>query len=59
MNIVVLAGGVSTERDVSLITGTKVYEALKNKGHHVILVDLFMGLEDMETVPSDIFYHGL
>ncbi len=55
MNIVVLAGGVSTERDVSLITGTKVYEALKNKGHHVILVDLFMGLEDMETVPSDIF----
>lgn len=55
MNIVVLAGGTSTERDVSLITGTKVYEALKNKGHQVILVDLFMGLEDMETIPADIF----
>lgn len=55
MNIVVLAGGTSTERDVSLITGTKVYEALKNKGHNVILVDLFLGLEDMETVPADIF----
>lgn len=55
MNIVVLAGGISTERDVSLITGTKVYEALKSKGHHVILVDLFMGLEEMETVPADIF----
>lgn len=55
MNIVVLAGGTSTERDVSLITGTKVYEALKNKGHQVILVDLFMGLEDMETIPEDIF----
>lgn len=55
MNIVVLAGGTSTERDVSLITGTKVYEALKNKGHHVILVDLFMGLEEMETVSKDIF----
>lgn len=55
MNIVVLAGGTSTERDVSLITGTKVYEALKNKGHQVILVDVFMGLEELETIPADIF----
>lgn len=55
MNIVVLAGGTSTERDVSLITGTKVYEALKSKGHQVILVDVFMGLEEMETIPDDIF----
>lgn len=55
MNIVVLAGGTSTERDVSLITGTKVYEALKSNGHNVILVDLFMGLEEMESVSKDIF----
>lgn len=55
MNIVVLAGGTSTERDVSLITGSKVFEALKHNGHNVILVDLFMGLEDMETVSKDIF----
>lgn len=55
MNIVVLAGGISTERDVSLITGANVYQALKNKGHNVILVDLFMGLEEMDTVPADIF----
>lgn len=55
MNIVVLAGGTSTERDVSLITRTKVYEALKSNGHNVILVDLFMGLEEMETIPADIF----
>lgn len=55
MNIVVLAGGTSTERDVSLITGTKVYEALKQNGHNVILVDLYMGLEEMDTVPADIF----
>ena len=33
MKIVVLAGGISTERDVSLITGTMVYRALKLKGH--------------------------
>ena len=45
MKIVVLAGGISTERDVSLITGTMVYRALKSKGHDAILVDVFMGLE--------------
>ena len=29
MKIVVLAGGISTERDVSLITGKKIYEEYK------------------------------
>ena len=32
MKIVVLAGGTSTERDVSLITGKMVYRALKENG---------------------------
>lgn len=45
MKVVVLAGGISTERDVSLVTGTKIYEALKKKGHKVILLDLFMGYD--------------
>lgn len=45
MNIVVLAGGVSTERDVSIVTGTMVLNALINKGHKAILVDVFMGRE--------------
>ena len=45
MKIVVLAGGISTERDVSLISGTQIYRALKAKGHQVVLLDLFMGLE--------------
>ncbi len=43
MKIVVLAGGTSTERDVSLVTGSKVYEALLEKGHDVVLLDPFMG----------------
>lgn len=43
MNIVVLAGGTSTERDVSLSTGTMIYKALKNRGHRVILLDSFLG----------------
>lgn len=43
MNIVVLAGGLSTERDVSLVSGRGVYEALKNNGHNVVLIDVFLG----------------
>lgn len=49
MNIVVLAGGLSPERDVSLSTGTMVTNALRKKGHNAILVDLFFG---METLPN-------
>lgn len=45
MNIVVLAGGLSPERDVSLVTGSKVCEALRQNGHNVILMDVFMGRE--------------
>lgn len=45
MKIVVLAGGLSTERDVSLVTGRCVYEALKRSGHKVILLDVFLGFE--------------
>lgn len=45
MKIVVLAGGTSTERDVSLITGKMVYQALKENGHQVILLDVFMGYD--------------
>lgn len=45
MKIVVLAGGISTERDVSLSSGRMIYEALKEKGHQVILLDVFLGYE--------------
>ena len=51
MNIVVLAGGLSPERDVSLSTGTMVTNALREKGHNAILVDLFLG---MDPLPSPI-----
>lgn len=53
MKIVVLAGGTSTERDVSLITGKMVYRALKENGHRVILLDVFMGYENAEG--GDVF----
>lgn len=55
MNIVVLAGGISTERDVSLVTGMGVYKALKENGHNAILLDVFLGCEDAPSNISDVF----
>lgn len=52
MNIVVLAGGISTERDVSLVTGAMIYRALKGQGDNLVLLDLYLGYEG-ET--KDIF----
>ncbi len=46
MKIVVLCGGLSTERKISFSSGTKVCAALRSKGHRAVLVDLFNGLED-------------
>ena len=51
MKIVVLAGGISTERDVSLVTGTSVCRALRENGHRAIFVDSFLGLEE---APADL-----
>lgn len=52
MKIVVLAGGTSPERDVSLSTGTMIYKALKSNGHQVLLLDVYLGYEGDIT---DIF----
>lgn len=46
MRIVVLAGGLSTERDVSITSGIKVATALREKGHQVVLLDVFTGYEE-------------
>lgn len=45
MKVVVLAGGTSTERDVSLSTGSMIYRALKKNGHQAILLDVYLGYE--------------
>lgn len=45
MKVVVLAGGTSTERDVSLISGSGIYKALKKNGHAAILLDVYLGYE--------------
>ncbi len=45
MRIVILAGGISTERDVSLVTGSMIYHALRKKGHEAVLLDVYLGYE--------------
>jgi len=45
MNIAVLMGGVSPERNISLFGGKAIYNALSEKGHNVIAVDPALGTD--------------
>ena len=49
MKIVVLGGGISTERDVSLTSSRMIYQALKKLGHQAILLDVYLGLEEEDV----------
>ena len=55
MKIVVMCGGLSMERDVSISSGTLICDALRKLGHQAVLVDMFMGLEDYEGDLNDLF----
>ena len=55
MNIVVLCGGLSNERDVSITSGTGVAKALRERGHNAVLVDVFFGYTGEYNDPHDIF----
>ncbi len=56
MNITVLAGGLSGERDVSLTSGLMCAKSLKKKGHNVFLLDVFMGTD---ISPDDVFKNDI
>lgn len=45
MKIVVLAGGLSPERDVSLSSGSLIANALRRTGHRVLLLDVYEGIK--------------
>ena len=45
MKILVLAGGLSPERNVSLSSGALVCQALRDRGHQAALMDMFFGLD--------------
>ena len=55
MRIVVLAGGLSMERNVSLSSGSRICRALRERGHKAVLVDMFLGLEGYAGTLGDIF----
>ena len=42
MNIVVLAGGSSTEREVSIVSGQGICTALRRRNHKAVLVDAYL-----------------
>ena len=44
MKIIVLAGGLSPERDVSLISGAGICKTLRERGHQAYLLDVYFGL---------------
>jgi D-alanine-D-alanine ligase len=59
MNIAVIFGGISTERDISIKSGIAVYNALKQLGYNAILVDPALGkdgfihsVEEAEKLPK-------
>jgi D-alanine-D-alanine ligase len=53
MDIVVLCGGLSSERDVSLSSGAMVANALRRRGHRAAPVDLYYGCGGAR--PEEIF----
>lgn len=55
MRVVVLCGGLSNERDVSLSSGSCVAEALRQRGHEVALVDLFFGCLGDDCDNNEVF----
>ena len=57
MKIVVMCGGLSMERDVSISSGTLACKALRAAGHQAVLVDMFYGLEEYGCAPEELFEH--
>ncbi|MBQ2256002.1 MAG: D-alanine--D-alanine ligase [Clostridia bacterium] len=55
MNIVVLMGGLSPERDVSLTSGSLIANALIRKGHRVCLLDVYLGTNLSEKGMDECF----
>lgn len=70
MKVIVIHGGVSSERKVSLKSGKVVAESLKNSGHDVILVDIIdsfkykikskeFNITELKDLDADIVFNAL
>lgn len=48
MNIVVLCGGISTEREISITSGSMVCDGLRTYGHNAVMLDIYFGNENVD-----------
>ena len=55
MKIIVLAGGLSPERDVSLTSGAGICKTLRERGHQAFLLDVFFGLPYPSEKLNEVF----
>ncbi len=49
LKIVVLCGGLSTERNISFLSGSKICAALRSRGHRAVLADLYLGFDEEDS----------
>ena len=59
MKVVVLCGGISTERDVSISSGTLVCKALESLGYSAVLLDVYLGIDSNKLLEQDVFSLGV
>ncbi|MEM1131900.1 MAG: D-alanine--D-alanine ligase [Pseudomonadota bacterium] len=60
LHIVVLMGGWSAEREVSLMSGEGIAQALENRGHKVTRIDMDRNIASvMEGVRPDVVFNAL
>lgn len=55
LKIVVLAGGLSPEREVSLTSGSLIANALIENGHRVLLLDVYRGIRELPAEIDTLF----
>ncbi len=55
IKIVVLGGGISSEREVSLITSLNVCSTLRKLGYKTVFIDAYLGLEDFDGNINKLF----
>ena len=60
LHVAVLMGGWSSEREVSLVTGKGVAEALESRGHRVTRIDMDRGVaQRLVEVKPDVVFNAL
>lgn len=61
MKVAVLKGGISAERDVSLVSGSACAEALRSEGYTVVEIDAHPDtlVQELKAAAPDVVFNGL